>query len=176
MNTRFVTIALNCILCLCVLPTWAQQSPSNPNALIRPGFVPGIGVYDPGIHGVKHTPEQQAGSKSTKSGDSTDSLSMDLESVVKIGGKNEGLELRVFAGKESFEPILDKKVTYGDLPKSTPDMMLTLNGPLPALEFLDALSTATQWNIVATPGVIQKELNFWLNKMSPVQAISVLKF
>ena len=55
-------------------------------------------------------------------------------------------------------------------------MSLTLSGPLPALEFLDALSTATKWNIVASPGVMEVELNFWLNKMSPLQAMSVLKF
>ena len=175
MNKRSIMKLMLCMLSLSVLPVWAQQSLNNPNALQGPGFIPVGGAFNPGINSVV----QQSGSKGTKSdkqADSADGLEMDIEPNVKIGGNDEGLELRVFAGKESFEPILDKDVSYGALPKSSPDMTLTLEGPLPALEFLSALSTATKWNIVASPGVTKKELNFWLNKMTPAQAMSVLKF
>ena len=78
--------------------------------------------------------------------------------------------------KGQFQPILRRDVVYGELPEFGDEVVISLAGPMAVPMFLDALSMATDWNIVASVGAQKVVLQFWTTKVTPRQAVAVLKF
>lgn len=91
-------------------------------------------------------------------------------------GKSGRSGIRVNSASSAFEPAKNHSIEYGSVPELGPEATMTLSGPMTAIEFLDTLSLATGWNIVATPAIDDLVLRFWVNELSPAQAIEVLKF
>ncbi len=78
-------------------------------------------------------------------------------------------------GRDVFEPILDREPEYGD---EVPDVgeVLFLEGPMPLYDFLSAINMATDWNMLVSPLLQDKQLHFWLSGTTPRDALEVLKF
>lgn len=92
-----------------------------------------------------------------------------------VGGGSRG-GVRVTGGGQKFEPSKSRPILYGDLPELEEDIPLALVGPQTVLEFVDVLAQATGWNFMATTAVQDIPLQFWMNEMTPEQAMAVLKF
>ena len=113
-SLSFTTIILS-ILCLAALPAWTQQSPSTPNALQGPAFIPGGGIYNPGINGVRRQgPDQQSGSKGSKNSSGNDAanlgnLDLGLESNVKVGGTTKAWNCAYSQPMNPLNPSSTKK-------------------------------------------------------------------
>lgn len=76
--------------------------------------------------------------------------------------------------QQSFEPLMERKLEYGEVPDTGEP--ITLEGPMPCGEFLQALNLATNWNVVVTEEAKNVTLNFWLSEVKPKKALEILKF
>ena len=77
-------------------------------------------------------------------------------------------------GTGAYEPFKQRPLVYDEVPDVGD--VLSLTGPMPALQFLDDISFATGWNIVASPLVSAVQLQFWITDMKPKVALEILKF
>ena len=78
------------------------------------------------------------------------------------------------SGEGSFEPILEREITYGEVPEEGDP--LTLEGPMVIGEFLSAVNMATGWNILVSPELQDVQLKFWISETPPNKALEILKF
>lgn len=78
------------------------------------------------------------------------------------------------AGSGAYEPFKRRPLVYDEVPDVGDPMSLT--GPMPAMQFLDDISFATGWNIVASPAIQSVNLQFWITDMKPKVALEILKF
>lgn len=78
------------------------------------------------------------------------------------------------AGAGAYEPFKRRPLVYDEVPDVGEPMSLT--GPMPAMQFLDDISFATGWNIVASPQIQTVNLQFWITDMKPKVALEILKF
>jgi len=78
------------------------------------------------------------------------------------------------SGEGSFEPILEREVTYGEVPDE--GEAISLEGPLGVGEFLSAVNLATNWNILVSPELQDVQLKFWISETTPKKALEILKF
>lgn len=118
------------------------------------GLAPG--ARDAGARGGPQTRRRQGGGG--------------VRTVTGSGG-GDGIRVRE-AG--NFDPVQSLPVKYEDVPAV--GEAITLSGPMAARDFLDAISIATDWNILASKGVDAFQLQFWINEMSPRDALEILKF
>lgn len=157
---------------------WAQQSPVTPTP--TPGTVSdGVGLGGTAImqqfqpagqdgQGGRALPsagggQPQGGAQQTRAG-----------SVKAI--KAERRQVTV-SGSGAFEPILQRKVEYGDVPDTgQPITLLAADAPVQVIELLDYVATSTGWNIIASKGLEGQSVRFWVTEVKPKQVMSVLKF
>lgn len=147
---------------------FAQQSPTSPNA----GEGPRLGGPQRSLDGSEGgaTVQPRSGSGDISRGEQFEVLSAEGVTAAVPGA-------RVFSlDAVAFDPIRDRQLEYGPLPASVQSATMSLAGPSPALEFLSNLSKVTNWNIVASPGVEEVTLNYYSQKMTPVQAAAILRF
>ncbi len=78
------------------------------------------------------------------------------------------------AGDSKFEPVLERDVSYGEVPDEGEP--ITLEGPMSIAEFLAAINLATNWNILAAPELQDVQLRFWISDTKPKDALDILKF
>ncbi|MFP4172759.1 MAG: secretin N-terminal domain-containing protein [Candidatus Hydrogenedentota bacterium] len=82
-----------------------------------------------------------------------------------------------FHGEGVYEPFLEKSMEFREVPDE--GETLTLETPedrIPATEFLDTLAQATGWNILSSEGVEEEKLRFWVEQVTPQEALEVLRF
>lgn len=159
----------------------AQQTPQSPTASNKPALptIPNQGLRAPEPQGGIQTNQNRVTSTSplgSRNGNRPLSLDPRNDTTVRVGGRVDEQQLRVISGEQSFEPLQDREIDYGTIPQAPDDMKMSLVGPMMAMDFLDALSAATGWNIVASPSLKELELSFWLAELTPVQAMGVLRF
>jgi type II secretory pathway component GspD/PulD (secretin) len=77
-------------------------------------------------------------------------------------------------GEGTYEPAFDQPLEYGVLPAVGDP--LTLEGPMPLMEFLQAIHIATSWNVLLTETAKGLSLDFIIIDTPPVQAMEILKF
>ncbi|MBM3289717.1 MAG: hypothetical protein FJY92_06160, partial [Candidatus Hydrogenedentes bacterium] len=80
-------------------------------------------------------------------------------------------------GQGAFEPILNESIPEVDLPDE--GELITLNAAdsaVSVIEVLDAVATATGWNVVASQGVEKETIRFWVRDVMPRQVMEILKF
>lgn len=113
------------------------------------------------------------GSKGSSAGGST-------PGGTSSGGGNTGMTKGEAAtisvvGEGSFEPVLQRKLEWGEVPDE--GEAITLEGPSPLTEFLAAINIATNWNIITSDKAKEVELPYFnLVEVSPKQALEILKF
>lgn len=181
--SRAISACLVSFTCLGAIAQ-AQQSPTSPQSQARPTVGSGLGSNSSNSNekaASRPTVTRRTPTATPPKASSSKQRPISLDGLlgggsVMIGGSTQSQALRVVASGEPFEPLLEKNIAYGTLPKAVSDEAISLIGPMDALEFLDALSAATGWNIAASPGLAEVQLSFWLNEMTPTQAIGVLKF
>jgi len=94
-----------------------------------------------------------------------------------ISGQSRGVSTLGTSGQ--YEPYLERKIIYRDDEVPQGGEMLTLTtqeGAMGAIEFLDALYLATDWNILVTPEVEPISMRFWILEVTPQEALEILKF
>ena len=155
---------------VCLGSVYAQQTPTTP---LRSGPTLGeIRVLTQGGTTVEHSPGARGATQRPPMPAGSISSSASVSTIISGGGS----EVRVVRGSGQFEPSRMNAVDYGDPPSASQDIKVTLTGPMNAVQFLDTLSLATNWNIVASLAVERITLRFWMTEMSPKQALEVLKF
>ncbi len=80
-------------------------------------------------------------------------------------------------GEGVYQPFLRKPIEFRDVPDE--GQTLTLETPdqrIDATEFLDTLAQATGWNILSSEGIEDKTLRFWVEEVTPQEALEVLRF
>ncbi len=93
-------------------------------------------------------------------------------SIQKAG---EGAQGEVIVhGEGVFEPVLNRELEYGEVPDVGEP--LTLSGPMPMTDFLDALSMATNWNVLVSEAAQEVTLQFWITEATPQKALEILRF
>jgi type II secretory pathway component GspD/PulD (secretin) len=98
------------------------------------------------------------------------------DQTVVTGGAIEPAPARAVVRETEFEPHKRRNLDYGALPNTGSEEPISMAGPIAAAEFLDTISIATGWNIVASAEVQKIMLQFWVNEMTPQQAMAILKF
>lgn len=84
---------------------------------------------------------------------------------------------RVGQIKGAYEAILNRPVDYGEVPKGGERLTLSAaEARIPVTQFLDTLALATNWNILATAELETATLRFWVNNITPRQALEILRF
>lgn len=78
-------------------------------------------------------------------------------------------------GPASFNAHADAPLVYPELPE-TGEMLTDLPSEGPLVDFLPAISEATGWNVVASSGLNDLTVHFWLKKATPKQALEMLEF
>lgn len=94
--------------------------------------------------------------------------------VIGGGGQGAASAPRATGGTGAYEPFKRRPLVYDEVPDVGDSMSMT--GPMPAMQFLDDISFATGWNIVASPQIQTVTLQFWINDMRPKVALEILKF
>lgn len=145
---------------------YAQQSPTQPGQR-GPALERGREVRQPDRDPARPTLRGRDGG--LISGETETDVSV-------ISGGEPGAAPRLAGTAEAFEAILLRDVTYGEVPDAGEGVVISLAGPMPVLDFLDALSLATGWSIAASAGVQPLVLQLWTKEVSPRQAVAVLKF
>lgn len=81
-------------------------------------------------------------------------------------------------GHGPFEPALKNPIEYGDPPPEGGELLTNpgAGAPMAVTELLDQMVTATGWNVVTSPKIEGKTVRFWINKVTPQQALEILKF
>ncbi|MBI4560134.1 MAG: hypothetical protein HY706_21275 [Candidatus Hydrogenedentes bacterium] len=80
-------------------------------------------------------------------------------------------------GQGAFEPVLNNKIEYGDIPEMGELISLAATDqPIKVPQLLDTLAVATNWNIVASETLENKSVRFWINQVTAKQALDVLRF
>lgn len=165
--------------------TWgaavAQQSPTPPRD--RPGLDPG------GRGGLGGQADGRAGGRVQQGGQQPGSGGRGGPTAgggAEVQGQATGGEIRTVTSsgggsgrvrvqeKGNFEPFRNIAIEFGAVPGGGEPM--TLQGPSNGGEFLQLLSIATNWNILATQAAQQVNLQFWINEMTPDRALEVLRF
>ncbi len=80
-------------------------------------------------------------------------------------------------GDGVYQPFLQKPMEFREVPDE--GSRLTLETPeqrIQATEFLDTLAQATGWNILSSEGVENKTLRFWVEEVTPQEALEILRF
>ncbi len=81
------------------------------------------------------------------------------------------------AGQQAFEPILQHAVTTSDLPDvGDPITIVASQAPKPIIEVLDQVATASGWNVIASEGVEEEKIRFWVSQVKPKQVMEALRF
>ncbi len=78
-------------------------------------------------------------------------------------------------GGAGYEAVLSKEVDYPELP----DEGLPIDYPgsaQPVTDFLAVLAKASGWNVVASPGLQDVRVQFWISGVKPKQAMEMLRF
>ena len=89
-----------------------------------------------------------------------------------------GLRVTTRSESGSHEPYLDRDVEFGDVPQGGEPMSMSSyddGEAMPLLTFLDELHRATGWNIIPSPGLQNRFVRFWIENMTPQQALEVLR-
>ncbi|MFP6584152.1 MAG: secretin N-terminal domain-containing protein [Candidatus Hydrogenedentota bacterium] len=179
---RGIGVAALCALFTASSMAQAQQTVQNPTATNRPSLSnapnQGLNAPDPAKTGQQSRTQNRTTSTrpvTGRSGNRPFALDGSNDTAVRVGGRVNEQQLHVVTGAEAFEPLLDREIDYGPIPPAPDNVRLNLIGPMMALEVLDMLSEATQWNIVASPSLKDLELNFRLPDLTPVQAMGVLR-
>jgi hypothetical protein len=146
----------------------AQQSPT------RPGARPAPKLDEKAREAT--TQEKPGPAPGTGGGPVAPGQPQTSPEVTVTEGKAPAVGARVVTPEGRFEPVLLRPVDYGSLPEVDASVLMSLTGPMAAKEFLDALAISTGWNIATTPAVSTIELQFWTNKISPAQALAILRF
>lgn len=181
-------------------PVGAQQSPTSPRfqpyQQLSPSsqsFQQGLGPRGGGQSGFGRLGQSQfgggrfgqSGMQSPVQGFGRGGLMQRPESATKVSGETtstvktvtgDGGGVRVSGSGAMYEPALEHDLVYGDLPDQGQDVILTLTGPMTATEFLDTLSLTTGWNILVSTGMDTVTLRFWMNEMTPAEAMEILKY
>jgi len=145
----------------------AQQTPSRPSSAR-----PSLGNDDRTTSQNRNTKKEPAkpGVTRKRTGGGL------ADQGVVTGGAIEPAPARAVTREAEFEPHKRRVLEYGALPATGSEEVLTLASPMSAAEFLDTISIATGWNIVASAEVQKIQLQFWINDMTPQQAMAILKF
>jgi type II secretory pathway component GspD/PulD (secretin) len=96
-----------------------------------------------------------------------------------ISGAGRGSGVGVAHSGQGFEPYLQREIEYRDDEVPTGGSIMTLTtqeGTMGAIQFLDALYLATDWNILVTPEVEPIQMRFWMVEVTPQEALEILKF
>ena len=96
-----------------------------------------------------------------------------------ISGAGRGAGVGVSHSGAGYEPYLKREIEYRDDEVPTGGSMMTLTtqeGTMGAIQFLDALYLATDWNILVTPEVEPIQMRFWMVEVTPQEALEILKF
>jgi type II secretory pathway component GspD/PulD (secretin) len=82
------------------------------------------------------------------------------------------------AAAGGHEPYLNRKLEFAPPPEGGQPFTLFIEEmtAMPAMTFLDTLYQATSWNIIASPGIEEVTLRFWITNMTPQQALAILRF
>ena len=96
--------------------------------------------------------------------------------MITGGEGNAAGAVTVTTGAKGFEPYKNMPLEYGDIPDLDEEITLSEAGPMNVNEFLDVLSQATSWSIMASKEVEQVSLRFWVTEITPKQALEILKF
>ncbi len=96
--------------------------------------------------------------------------------MITGGEGNAAGAVTVSTGAKGFEPYKSLPLEYGKIPDLDEEITLSEAGPMNVNEFLDVLSQATSWNIMASKAVEQVSLRFWVTEITPQQALEILKF
>lgn len=162
------------VMCLATVDSsYPQQSPTRPGpggANLGRSQTGGPQVGRPqvgrlGGAGASRSTSRGAGSSRGGVGD-----------VSVVTGRRSGAPPRLSGDRKPFEPIYYRDVHYGDVPETQEDISISLVGPMSTVEFLDALSLATGWNIVVSAAVQALQLQFWTQDVTPKQAMAILEF
>ncbi len=160
-------VLMTALLCVWIGgPTYAQQSPTRPGGR-GPGLGGGQDVRRPVRDAERQYPVRPVRGGTSRGGGMNVSV---------VSGGDPGAAPRVVGAAKAFEPILMRDLRYGEVPEVDEAVVISLAGPMPVPDFLDALSLATGWNIAASLGVQPLVLQFWTKEVSPRQALAVLKF
>ena len=182
--SRIFCVGLSLVFCLGAAAQ-AQQTPTSPLSQTKPTIGSGLGTDSTPLSDKED--EQPASNKKLSIGNTGSAAVGNKERPISLdgllgdgnvmtGGSSNPQMLRIVTTEEPFEPLSEKQIAYGTLPAIENEQPISLIGPMPAVEFLDALSAATGWSIAASPGLKDVELNFWLSEMTPTQAVGILRF
>ncbi|MBN2309536.1 MAG: hypothetical protein JXR94_11225 [Candidatus Hydrogenedentes bacterium] len=163
-------IAFAAFAVLGLVPAHAAQSPESP-------------VASPGVSGVVRQVVDGAVQPSTPAGGAGSATVGAAPADAEAGGtgvhaiRRQALQSRVTLPGSTFEPALQHEIPAADVPDV--GELITVSpdeGPIPVTRLLDDLAMATGWSIVASEGVEQRHIRFWLKEVKPKQALEVLKF
>jgi len=137
--------------------TQFQQQPSGPQAPAQPGGQPPTAM--------EPAAQPSVGPSGTR--------------VIGPGSGTAGVRISAGGQEGSNEPYLNRELDWSHLPPEQGTLMsmtsIDIGGAMPALTFLDELHLATGWNILPSQQVEQASLRFWIEQMTPTQALTVLK-
>jgi len=154
-------------------PIFAQQSPTQPSP--SPSVDASVGniiMQDGSSEGADNVRRgtQDQGSPQQRSQQQGRTGS----GVTAIQGERRQVTI---GGEGAFEPILQEAMPKVELPdEGEPISIIASDSAIPVIEVLDAVATATGWNIVASNGVEEKSIRFWVKNVRPRQVMEILKF
>ncbi|MFA6241371.1 MAG: secretin N-terminal domain-containing protein, partial [Candidatus Hydrogenedentales bacterium] len=156
--------------------SWAQQSPVTP----APTPVVDVGAGGGGAIVQNFAPDgqdsQNARVAQPGGGSQPQATTQQTRGASVKAIKQERRQVTIGASG-AFEPILQRKVEYGDVPdEGQPITLLAADAAVPVIELLDYVATSTGWNIIASKGLEGLAVRFWVNEVKPKQVMSVLKF
>ncbi|MDZ4860307.1 MAG: secretin N-terminal domain-containing protein [Candidatus Hydrogenedentes bacterium] len=169
--TRYTWIlAVGALIALFGFASNAQQSPTQPApAPTVDASVGAILMQDTAqaeAESRARQPQEQATPRAQEPGKST--------GVTAIQGDRRQVTI---GGEGAFEPILLEAMPMVALPdEGEPITLNASDAPVSVIEVLDAVATATGWNIVASTGVEEKSIRFWVTNVKPRQVMEILKF
>ncbi|MCC6490564.1 MAG: SPOR domain-containing protein [Candidatus Hydrogenedentes bacterium] len=154
-------------------PLAAQQSPESP--VPTPDVSSGVGRII-----LQSTPQDVGGTEYSgmPSGGTTppSAVAPPVSSAVQTIRSATRRQVSV-AGQQAFEPILQHEVESAELPDVGD--VVTINAtdaPKMVIEVLDQVAQASGWNIIASKGLEEESVRFWLKGMKPKQVMEVLRF
>lgn len=148
----------------------AQQSPTQP--LPEPGVegaVRDIIFQQPS--GTLAGPQAEGGARREPGARRAGESATAVQSI-----RSERRQVTV-GGQGAFEPILHKKLPVTALPDVGDAISINAtDAPTSVIEVLDTVARATGWNVVASEGIEQKQVRFWVTDVKPRQVMEVLRF
>ncbi|MBX7256364.1 MAG: hypothetical protein K1Y02_08370 [Candidatus Hydrogenedentes bacterium] len=175
---RFWMAAVLTTLAVAAIPqSGAQQSPvtPGPTPIIEGGATTGTAIVQQ-FNPSGQTGNEMGSSQPGRGGSQSQAGTQQQRTGSVKAIKAERRQVTV-GGSGAFEPILQRKVEYGDVPdEGQPITLLAADAPVPVMELLDYVATSTGWNIIASKGLEGQSVRFWVNEVKPKQVMSVLKF